>query len=57
MESYTLTQKQRLTELNAPEEYVEAQFETAEERNESYRKLEKYLVREGRKGIAELLSE
>ena len=57
MESYTLTQKQRLTELNAPEEYVEAEFETAEERNESYRKLEKYLVREGRKGIAELLSE
>ena len=41
MEKYTVTQSERLNELNCPEEEQDREFETKEERNEQFRKLEK----------------
>lgn len=56
MEKYTVTQTERLNELNCPEEEQEREFETKEERNEHFRKLEKELTRYARNDIYDLLS-
>jgi phenylalanyl-tRNA synthetase alpha chain len=54
-EKLTVSQCQRLKELNAPEELINAVFETREERNESYRTSEMKLVRKNKELIFELL--
>ena len=56
MEKYTVTQTERLNELNCPEEEQEREFETKEERNEHFRKLEKELTRYARNDICDLLN-
>ena len=56
MEKYTVTQTERLNELNCPEEEQEREFETKEERNEHFRKLEKELTRYARNDIYDLLN-
>ena len=56
MEKYTVTQTERLNELNCPEEEQEREFETKEERNERFRKLEKELTRYARNDIYDLLN-
>lgn len=55
MELFTVTQRERLAELNACQETIERSFETAEERNEVFRKLEADMARESRERIKELL--
>jgi len=55
MEKYTVTQSERLNELNCPEEEQDREFETKEERNEHFRKLEKELTRYARNDIYDLL--
>ena len=55
MEKYTVTQSERLNELNAPIEEQEREFETKEKRNEHFRKLEKELTRYARNDIFDLL--
>ncbi|MCR5182504.1 MAG: pyrrolysine--tRNA(Pyl) ligase large subunit [Clostridia bacterium] len=55
MEKYTVTQSERLNELNAPAEEQDREFETKEERNEHFRKLEKELTRYARNDIFDLL--
>ena len=56
MEKYTVTQSERLNELNCPEEEQDREFETKEERNEHFRKLEKELTRYARNDIYDLLN-
>ena len=56
MEKYTVTQTERLKEQNSPEEEQEREFETKEERNEHFRKLEKELTRYARNDIYDLLN-
>ena len=56
MEKYTVTQTERLNELNCPEEEQEREFETKEERNEHFHKLEKELTRYARNDIYDLLN-
>lgn len=55
MEKYTVTQSERLNELNCLEEEQDREFETKEERNEHFRKLEKELTRYARNDIYDLL--
>ena len=55
MEKYTVTQSERLNELNCPIEEQDREFETKEERNEHFRKLEKELTRYARNDIFDLL--
>ena len=55
MEKYTVTQSERLNELNCPAEEQDREFETKEERNEYFRKLEKELTRYARNDIFDLL--
>jgi len=55
LEKYTVTQSERLNELNAPIEEQDREFETKEERNEHFRKLEKELTRYARNDIFDLL--
>ena len=55
MEKYTVTQSERLNELNCPTEELDLEFETKEERNEHFRKLEKQLTRYARNDIFDLL--
>ena len=55
MEKYTVTQSERLSELNCSPEEQTREFETKEERNEHFRKLEKELTRYARNDIFDLL--
>lgn len=55
MEKYTVTQSERLSELNCSPEEQDREFETKEERNEHFRKLEKELTRYARNDIFDLL--
>lgn len=57
MEGFTVTQKERISELGAGPEILEQTFETAEERNQQFRLLEKRLVRECREKLAHLMDE
>ena len=54
-EKYTVTQAQRLTELNADKEMIEKEFADADSRNAEYKAVEKELVKEGRIRLKELL--
>ena len=55
MEKYTVTQSERLNELNCSIDEQDREFETKEERNEHFRKLEKELTRYARNDIFDLL--
>lgn len=55
MEKFTVTQAERIGELNGTAEDINMEFETTEERDQTFRKMEKEMVRESRKRIKELL--
>ncbi len=55
MESYSVTQKQRLVELNAGKNITEAEFDTVDERNAAFRDAERILVKENRMKLQELM--
>lgn len=55
MEKFTVTQAERIGELNGSADAVNMEFETVEERDQTFRKMEKEMVRESRKKIKELL--
>lgn len=55
MDTYSLAQKQRLTELNASEEITEKTFNSSEERNTYYKEIEKELVKENKKKLRKLI--
>ena len=55
MEKYTVTQSERLNELNCPKEELDREFETKEDRNTYFKKLEKELTRYARNDIFDLL--
>lgn len=55
MEKFTITQKERLTELDASQDVVEKEFETIEERNAEFKKLETSMARDGRARLKELV--
>ena len=55
MVKFTVTQAERIGELNGTAEDINMEFETTEERDQAFRKMEKEMVRESRKKIKELL--
>lgn len=57
MEVYSIAQKQRLIELNAGKDITEAEFESVQSRNETFRVLEKQLVKENRKKLRNLMND
>ncbi|QHI72952.1 pyrrolysine--tRNA(Pyl) ligase large subunit [Aminipila terrae] len=57
MEKFTITQKERIGELNGTTEMMEMEFETIENRDSSFREMEKSMVKESRTKIKELLHE
>lgn len=57
MSIFTVTQKQRLVELNAGPELTEAEFADEKERNDAFKKAEKALVRENRAKLRSLMEE
>ncbi|NYE58506.1 pyrrolysine--tRNA(Pyl) ligase large subunit [Carboxydothermus ferrireducens] len=52
MQTWSLSQKQRLIELNAPQELLNKTFTTVEERNKAFQVLEKKLVLEAKKHLS-----
>lgn len=52
--TWTIAQKQRLTELNAPAEQENMTFESATERDRAFQELEKKLVQQGKERLAQL---
>ena len=57
MEKFTVTQTERIIELNGSAQLCEQQFETKAERDQAFRSLEKELVKESRAQIKNLLDE
>ncbi len=57
MEKFTITQAERIGELNGSKELLEQEFETKAERDQAFRKAEKELVKVCRSKIKELLDE
>lgn len=57
MEKFTVTQRERLTELDASQDVIEKEFETIEERNAEFKKIETAMSREGRARLKELVEE
>ncbi len=57
MEMFTVTQRERLTELDASVEILEREFETIEDRNAAFKEIEATMSREGRKRVKELVEE
>ena len=55
MEKYTVTQQNRITELNGSEELLEQEFEDRIARDNAFRKLEKEMVQESRLDLRDLL--
>lgn len=56
-ETFTVAQSQRLTELNGKPEETSRTFDSAEERNLAFKKLEGTLVKENKAKLAKLLHE
>lgn len=54
-EKFTITQQQRLTELNIPEEELNLSFQSKEERDHAFKKLEKEGVHHHRRHLEDLL--
>lgn len=57
MEKFTITQRERLTELDAASEVLDREFDTKEERNAEFKKIETQRAREGRQRLKELVEE
>ena len=57
MEKFTITQRERLTELDAASEVLEREFDTKEERNAEFKKIDTQMAREGRQHLKELVEE
>lgn len=57
MEKFTITQRERLTELDAASEVLDREFDTKEERNAEFKKIETQMAREGRQRLKELVEE
>lgn len=57
MEKFTITQAERIGELNGSKELLEQEFETKAERDQAFRKAERELVKVCRSRIKELLDE
>lgn len=57
MEKFTITQRERLTELDAASEVLEREFDTKKERNAEFKKIETQMAREGRQHLKELVEE
>ena len=57
MEKFTVTQIERISELNGDAALNEQEFETAKERDLTFREIEKKLSRQARQEIKELLDE
>ena len=57
MEKFTITQRERLTELDAASEVLDREFDTKEERNAEFKKIETQMAREGRQHLKELVEE
>ncbi|MCI5534781.1 MAG: pyrrolysine--tRNA(Pyl) ligase large subunit [Firmicutes bacterium] len=57
MEKFTITQRERLTELDAASEVLEREFDTKKERNAEFKKIETQMAREGRQRLKELVEE
>ena len=57
MEKFTVTQLERLNELNGDPNTAEMEFADSVERDQAFRKLEKELVRRSRGAIRDLLSD
>lgn len=55
MEKFTVTQSERITELNGGDDLLQLEFDTREERDQKFRTLEKQLVKDSRSRIRELL--
>ena len=55
MEKFTITQRERLTELDAASEVLDREFDTKEERNAEFEKIETQMAREGRQRLKELV--
>lgn len=56
-EKYTVTQRQRLIELNAEPDIIDREFDHAEERNDTFRKIEYHYVRQNKEKLEKLLRE
>lgn len=56
MEKFTITQKERIGELNGTTEMMEMEFETIKDRDISFREMEKSMVKQSRAKIKELLT-
>ena len=56
-EKFTVAQSQRLTELNGNPKETSRTFDTAEERNQAFKKLELALVKENKTKLSKLLHE
>lgn len=57
MEKFTVTQAERIGELNGKLDAQEMEFETKQERDQAFRSMEKEMVRESRAKLKELLDE
>lgn len=57
MEKFTVTQRERISELNGTSELMDAEFETVSERDAQFKALEKTMVKEGREKIKVLLND
>lgn len=57
MEKFTITQRERLTELDAASKVLDREFDTKEERNAEFKKIETQMAREGRQRLKELVEE
>ncbi|QAT43389.1 pyrrolysine--tRNA(Pyl) ligase large subunit [Aminipila luticellarii] len=57
MEKFTVTQRERIGELNGTTERMELEFETIEDRDRSFREMETSMVKESRAKIRTLLHE
>ncbi len=57
METYSITQKHRLAELNASADIIDGEFNTVEERNAAFKAAERTLVKENREKLRKLMEE
>lgn len=57
MEAFTITQKERLAELDAAPDIIASEFETVEERNKEFKKIEAYMAKNAREQIKDLLDD
>lgn len=56
-EKFTVTQRQRLTELDGDKNIVDSVFKTVEERNETFKTIEGKMVKAGKEKLNKLLNE